>query len=529
MTGLTGTGRLLRLAWRRDRIMIAITVGGVFVLVWSSIIALKGVYPERAQVIAMNEAANASSAVVSMYGKVHDVTSIGGIGTAKLLMILLIALALLVIAIIRRHTRAEEESGRFELLGATVMGRRAPLAAAVLLATVTSLVTGIVTAVGIIAGGFPAGGAWMLGAAVASVGLAWTGITAVAVQVSASNRTCGAFAFGALALAFVLRMIGDLTDGTPAGALSWLSPIGWAQQTRPFEGERWWVLVLPVLFFVAALVLADRLRASRDQAGGLLVQRRGPARGRLGTVGQLAWRLQSGSVLGWAVSFVLIGIMLGTIIGTLGGLVTSGATDMLRSMGGAGTMDDLYISTFGAFMALAAAAFGVASTLRMRAEETAAHLEPILATRTTRHGFLAAHSGIALACSAAMLASEGLALAIVRSATGTSNGFWRDVWPSVIQIPAVWVVIGLTMLLFAWVPRLSYLGWALLAAIVVLGEFGALLKLPAWVQELSPFAHTPKLPAEAFQAAPIAALLAIAVILVALSVVGFRRRDLTPG
>jgi ABC-2 type transport system permease protein len=43
-----------------------------------------------------------------------------------------------------------------------------------------------------------------------------------------------------------VRAIGD------AGPhwLSWLSPLGWMQQLRPFADERWWVLLLAVALIV---------------------------------------------------------------------------------------------------------------------------------------------------------------------------------------------------------------------------------------------------------------------------------------
>ena len=59
--------------------------------------------------------------------------------------------AFLAFAIVRRHTRTEEEDGRFELVAAGVVGRRAPLAAAVGLATLTVLATGLLSALSLVA------------------------------------------------------------------------------------------------------------------------------------------------------------------------------------------------------------------------------------------------------------------------------------------------------------------------------------------------------------------------------------------
>ena len=63
-----------------------------------------------------------------------------------------------------------------------------------------------------------------------------SGLTA---QYAVSARAAAGLAGAALAVAFVLRAIGDVGDGS----LSWLSPIGWSQQTQPFAGHRVWPLV----------------------------------------------------------------------------------------------------------------------------------------------------------------------------------------------------------------------------------------------------------------------------------------------
>ncbi|HSN42614.1 MAG TPA: ABC transporter permease, partial [Propionibacteriaceae bacterium] len=527
MNGFVGTLHLVRLAWRRDRVMIPVTVLSLVVLIYYSVVATLALYSNEAERIFAAETAGTMPAVIAMYGHIYDPTSLGGIGTAKVGMMAYIMMAILAIAIVRRHTRAEEESGRFELLGATVYGRRAPLAAAVTLAIVTSLVGGSLTAVASGAGGLPWSGAWAMGLAVAAAGLSWAAITAIAVQLSESNRTCGAWAFGSLGVAFLLRMIGDLNEGSALVFLRWLSPLGWAQQVRPFAGDRFWVLVIPVVFSVVCLSVADRLQASRDISSGLFAAPVGVERGRLGSIEGLAWRLQRPSIIGWTVTFALMGVVLGFLIDNLTGFLTEEASEMLRKMGGVGLMTDLYISVEAGFMALAAACFGVASALRLHGEESSGHAEQILATRVPRTRFLASHGVIAVVGSAALMVLVGIVMGTSHAvAAGRWSDFWRDATASFVQIPPVLVVVAMALVVFAWLPRQPWAAWAILAVCFVLGEFGALLKLPEWIQQLSPFAHIPKLPAEPMSWPPVLVLLAIAAAFVAVAIVGFRRRDL---
>jgi ABC-2 type transport system permease protein len=52
------------------------------------------------------------------------------------------------------------------------------------------------------------------------------------------------------------------------------------------------------------------------------------------------------------------------------------------------------------------------------------------------------------------------------------------------------------------------------------------LRLPQWVQDLSPFEHLPLVPAQEFEWQPFAVVLLVAAGLVVAAQVAFRRRDL---
>jgi ABC-2 type transport system permease protein len=96
-----------------------------------------------------------------------------------------------------------------------------------------------------------------------------------------------------------------------------------------------------------------------------------------------------------------------------------------------------------------------------------------------------------------------------------------------VQLPAVWVMAAVGAVLFGLAPRLVVGGtWAVLAVVLSITMFGEPLQLGQWVLDLSPFAHLPRLPAAEFTATPVAWLVAVAVVLAAAGLAGFRRRDL---
>jgi ABC-2 type transport system permease protein len=97
---------------------------------------------------------------------------------------------------------------------------------------------------------------------------------------------------------------------------------------------------------------------------------------------------------------------------------------------------------------------------------------------------------------------------------------------AIIQVPAVWVVAGLTILLFGVAPRATMLAWVVLVVSLLLGQLGRILQFPQWALNLSPFSHVPALPVAELDYTPLVILTAIALLLTAAGFIGLRRRDL---
>jgi ABC-2 type transport system permease protein len=223
-------------------------------------------------------ASNNTASLVALYGRVYDPASLGALAMLKMSGLGAALVAVLAILIVVRHTRAEEEAGRLELLGATVVGRYAPVTAALLVALGSNLVLGLLTTLGLLGAGLPAAGSVAFGLGWAGVGIAFAAIAAVAAQLISGARAAIGIAVATLGLAYLLRAVGDTAGADGPSWLSWLSPIGWGQQIRPYAGERWWVLLLLAGFAVLVASGAYALVARRDLGAGLL-----PGRGRRAT------------------------------------------------------------------------------------------------------------------------------------------------------------------------------------------------------------------------------------------------------
>lgn len=525
---LIGTGPLLRLAWRRDRWIVLTSVLVLALTAYSTMAATLDLYPTEASAAQAARMMTTTPSVTAFYGPLPSPTR-AGIGVLKTVMLGGVFTAILAFALVRRHTRTEEEDGRLELLAAGVVGRRAPLAAAVALSLQAVGATAVLSTLSLIALKVDAAGAIALGVSELIAGIVMTGITAVAVQLTSTTRGAGGIALGLLGLAFVLRALGDTSTGTWS-SVSWLSFLGWSQKVAPFGENHVWLLGLALLVFLPLVVLADRLLHRRDLGAGLWPARPGPAyAGRsLSSPLGLSWRLHRGALLGWTIAVAVLGLVVGSMAKAVDQLMENPSiVDMLRQLGGGeGTLLSIFFSTEIRFMAFGTAAFGIATTLRLRSEETSCRAEEVLATAVGRWRWLSSHILVAV------LGASWLSLVMgtfggLAAATVSDVGVGQLLPAAAATLPAVVVCIALTVVLFGALPQASQGAWALLMAFLVLGEFGPLLKLPGWLIGLSPFDHLGSLPGGDARPVSMTVLTTVALGLGLAGAVAFRSRDLT--
>ncbi|MFD0363285.1 ABC transporter permease [Nocardia sp. GCM10030253] len=521
-----GTAQLLRLYLRRDRIVLPLWVIAFGLLPAFYVASTKGVYDTQAELDNYAKSIMDSPALVAMYGPVFS-TDLGSIGLWKAgPFYAMIAIATILTVI--RHTRVEEETGRAELVGATSIGRYAGLTATLLMTGAGCLIVGILSAAMLYSSDLPGTGSLAYGATLAASGLVWAGVAAIAAQVSTGARIARGVAFGALGAAFALRAVGDAGNGV----LSWFSPVGWCINMRPYADERWWVLVPLLSVAAVTTAVAYALLRQRDTGSGLLAERPGApvaARTLSGPAG-LAWRLQRGSLLAWSIGFLLYGLLMGGAINSVGDMLDDSQQirDMMTRMGGTEVLQNSFITFALSMLAIAAAAYSISAVLRLHDEEAGQRTENILAGSVSRERYALSHIGIALLGPAVILLIAGTAIGFVYGATdGDMVGKLGDsLAAATVQLPAVWVLTGMTVALYGIAPRFTPVVWGVLSAMLVIFFLGSLDGLPQPVLDLVPFVHPPKLPGAAFRAAPVLWLLGIAAVLLAAGIVAFRRRDL---
>ncbi|PRZ41659.1 ABC-2 type transport system permease protein [Antricoccus suffuscus] len=528
MSGYEGTGTLVRLALRRDRIMMPVWLLIFVATAAGSAGATVSLYPTEQARAAAAQTSNASPALIALYGRIYDPTNPGGIAMLKMTSLGALFVGVLMVITVVRHSRAEEESGRLELLSAGVVGRRAPLTAALIVAGGSSVALGVLTALGLIGAGLPAVGSIAFGLAWACTGIAFAAVAAITAQLTESTRAATGTAITVLGAAYVVRAVSDAGNGLHW--LAWLSPMGWVAQIRPFGGNRWWVALIIVAFAVLAVGAAYAVRAGRDLGAGVLRPRLGHARAgvTLRSPLALAWRLQRGSLYGWLAGFVILGFIMGGVASGVGGLIdTPAAKDLITKLGGVSDLTNAFLATEIGMLGVVAAAYGIQAASRLRAEETALRAEPLLAGAVTRPRLLVSHIVIALVGTTVLMVGFGLASGLSYGAsTGRiGHAVGQMLGAGIAQLPAIWVLTAIVVALFGLAPRFVVGGWVALVVFLILGQFGDVLGLNKAVMNVSPFAHTPRLPGGEFSAAPVLWLCVVAIALGIAGFVGFRRRD----
>ena len=522
---MTGTGVLLRAFLRRDRwLLVWWSVGGM-ILYWSQAVSVEGLYATQAEFDRAAVAMESNAAFIAMAGPARALNTVGGQVTWQATAFGAVVAGLMSMFIIGRHTRAEEESGRDELLRSGAIGRRAPLTAALAVAGFANVLLGTLVAVSLISVPLATADSVALGVGVGLYGVAFAGVALVAAQLTASTRTMYGITGAVIAASYALRAIGDVGNET----LSWLSPIGWYQRMYAFSGLRWWPALLLVALAVVLVVVAYAVFERRDVGAGVIPARAGAERATvsLGTPVGLAWRLQRGAVLGWALGLVLTGLSYGSIGDSAGELVgDSEAAREMMSAGGADMVAGFHAVSM-VMLALLASGFSIASVLRARSEEDGGRVEPLLATAVSRTRWLLGHVTITVAGSVAVLGAGGLGMGIGYALVeGDGGAVWRFTWQTLAWLPAVLALAGFTRLLYGLRPRLAALGWLGLAFALVVLVLGEVLRFPDWLRDVSPFEHLALVPAVDFDPTAFAVVLAVATLLGLGGWLAFTRRDI---
>lgn len=516
---------MLTAHWRSGRRALLVWVIGMIGVFAASVASIDNLYGTPKKLAEYAAAVGSGDAAVAINGQPYGVDTLGGVVAYEFGFMSTVAFPLMGILLVARWTRREEQSGRLELIRSGMVSRSAPLVAALLLTAAAFATVAAGFTVSLAAFGIAWVDALLYAAALAALGLWFAAVAAVAAQVVERTRAVYAVGLAVLIAGFVLRGVGDVRDN----ALTWLSPLGWTEETRAFADARWWPLVLPVGLAAVLIAVAFAIADRRDLGSGVLAARPGPTRASgpmLNSLG-LAVRMHRNLVAAWAAVAVLVGAAFGSLVEPIKNLARDN-TAVQDVFGGARA--DAFLAFVVVLLALVTGGFVLQAAGRMSEEERDGRLEPVLAGSQGRVRWLAGHA-LAIGAGAVVVALlGGLALGIgVAAASDDTGEISRLTGSTLAYVPAVLAIGALAVTLYAARPTLQPVGWLAYAFVTIAAMLGDTLQLAEWVRNISPLDWVGRVPVD-----PTAwwALAAAGALTAALGVVAgalLRRRDIPAG
>jgi ABC-2 type transport system permease protein len=514
----------------RDARVRTLAFGYVFAI-YSYIqpLGYRDAYPTVADRLGFARAFANNKAIRLFYGEPHDLLSVSGYSAWRVGGTLAIAAAAFGLLAAVRALRTEEDTGRMELVLAGGLGRRDAYLAALGAIAAGIAILWLAETAGFVVGGLPVGGSAYLALATVSVVPVCVGVGALCSQLAPTRRVALELGGAVVGVLFLLRTIADTASG--AGWLRWATPLGWAEELRPFSGPRPLVLLLSIVSSMLLLGLAARLSARRDIGTGVIPARdaAAPRLRLLSSPTAQALRSEQASLLVWLTGVAVFSFVLGTISKTISSQgITKGMREQITKLGSGSILTPSgYIAFVFIFFILAISLFACAQIGAARREESEERLETLLAQPVGRVRWLGGRLLLA-ACAAAALALAAGALTWAGAASqGVAISLPRMLEAGANCLPAALLFLGLAALAYALVPRASAAIAYGLVTIAFLWELvGALLGVPRWLVDLTPFEHVGLVPTQPFRAGAAAVMVAIGLAAALAALAAFRRRDL---
>lgn len=530
-TGLfVNTGTISRLILRRDRARLIIWLFAISSVTWLTAKSFTGLYKteQERQIIAETMRNPAMSAMTGRgYGL--DNYTIGAMMAHQMLLFTALAVAIMSILLVNRHTRADEEDGRYELLRALPTGRLSNLCASLVINSSINILLAIVTGIGLYAlhiDNMDFVGSMLYGAVLGATGIFFGSITAVFAQLSESSRGTIGFSFTVLGICYLIRAVGDAGNEM----ISWLSPLGWVLSAEVYVNNYWWPIALTVVTGAVVLVLAFYLNGRRDVGAGFITPKAGrkAATRMLQSPMGLAFRLQRTALYSWTIGLFVLGLSYGSVMGDLESFFANNETlaEMLQPVDGF-TLIEQFIPMLMSVMAMLCTVPVLMVLLKVRGEEKKRHLDHLLSNAVSRTRLLSGYIVLSLITSMVLLFVSVIGLWIASSAVLEENLALNVlVKAAIMYVPAIGVMIGIAVFLIGSLPKRSKFVWIILIYSFFVVYMGGLLQLPEWLGKLSPFGHIPSVPIEQVNPIKLSLIIMIGLVLGYLGMKTFKRRDM---
>lgn len=486
-------------------------------------------YPTLASRLAFDRSFANNKAVVLFYGKAYNLLSVEGYSAWRVGGTLAIFAAVFGLLAAVRALRTEEDAGRAELVLAGMVGRRTAYLASMSAIAVGTALLWLATFAGSVVGGLPAGGSAYLALAVVATVPVFVGVGAVASQLAPTRRVALELGGAVVGVSFLLRVLADTS--ARLGWLRWATPLGWAEELRPFTGAHALVLLLPGAASGVLIAAAGRVALGRDMGSGLLParDRADPRMALLSSPTAQALRDERFSLVVWLSGVGVLAVILGVVSKSISSAGISKQLNRELAKLGSGSVltPNGYLGFSSIFFVLAVSLFACSQVAAARHEEAGQRLETLLALPVGRRSWLGGRLALAIAAAAVISLVAGLLMWAGATSQGVRISLPRMLEVGVNCMSVGVLFLGLAALAYAVVPRASAgIAYGLVTVAFLWQLFGGLLSAPKWLLDATPFAHLGLVPAQPLRAGSAVVMIALGLIAGVAALRWFERRDL---
>ena len=383
--------------------------------------------------------------------------------------------------------------------------------------------------IGLLLARLAAGGSAYLALEVALMVPVFAGVGAIASQLAPTRRVALELGSAAIGLAFLVRVIADTSGGLQW--LRWVTPLGWAEEMRPFTGAQPLVMLLPLAGAAILLYAASRIYARRDLGSGVLGARdtAPPRLQLLSSPTAQALRSERMGLAIWLLSVGAFSLIIGVISKSISSAgISKQLQQQLEKLGTGSVLTPKgYISFSFIFFSLAVSLFMCAQMGAARHEEADQQLETLLALPVSRREWFGGRLGLAVIGAAVISLVAGLLAWVGAELVGVSLSLPRLVEAGINCLPVAVLFLGIAALAYAAVPRASAgIAYGVVAVAFLWQLFGSLIGAPKWLVDVTPFAHVAAVPAQSFRVGAAAVMVGVGLIAGLIAMAVFERRDL---
>ncbi len=530
------TGFVITVHTIKERRKVAAVLGWMTGIVTiSALYGYRSAYPTLTDRLRLSASFSHDAGIAAVFGPARSLETVSGFTAFRTLAILPLIIGIWAGLTATKALRGNEDSGQWEILVSSPTTKRHATLATIrgiyLTLNITLVVSAILlTATSLISKNYSVPAGLFYALTLVSSGYLFAGVGSLASQLVNNRRSASTITGLVIGLSFLIRAI---ADSSPSIAwMHWLSPLGWINQAAPLTHSRWLGL-LPVLVTTIVLTAsAIALSGKRDMGASLIPERISNRGGRaITSIPKLWLKLQGLNILSWAAGFFFLSFAFGLVAhGATQAFSSSSAIQTTVGALGISKISELFFGII--FLMLASGLMFAANSqaAALREQESEGFIDHLLVSPKSRNQVFLTRVATSAVGIVVIAAAAGIGAFSGSSLRSGTLSLKDALLAGFNMVPSALVLFGVTLVVFGFFPRAtSITGQSLLAWSFLMELIGSSLKLSHWILDTSFLHHMAFAPAATPRTGENLQLLAIAFILAAIGLYGFKRRDTAVG